>query len=93
MLYTQQGYHVTGTYHSEAVAGHVVLESMWGNDSYGSTWWLPNRIGHWGFFVNTYTDGSSEYGQVLCGEYGARGAVIVDGEGVELVCTATVNVS
>jgi hypothetical protein len=93
MLYNQQGYHVTGNYHGEAVSGHVVLETMWGNESYGSTWWLPNRIGHWAFFVNTYTDGSSEYGQVLCGEYGARGAVIVDGQGDELVCTTNVNVS
>jgi hypothetical protein len=93
MFYNQHGYCVAGTYYGESVSGHVVLETMWGNENYGETWWLPNRIGHWAFFVNTYADGTSEYGQVLCGEYGARGAVIVDGKGDELVCTTNVNVS
>jgi hypothetical protein len=93
MFYNQQGYRVAGTYYGEPVSGHVVLETMWGNESYGDTWWLPNRIGHWAFFVNTYADGTSEYGQILCGEYGARGAVIVDATGTELVCTTNVNVT
>jgi hypothetical protein len=63
---------------------------MWGNENYTATWFVQNRIGHWASFMNNYEDGTSEYGQILCGEYGARGAV-VDNTGRELVCTTNVN--
>jgi hypothetical protein len=64
---------------------------MWGNENYPNTWFVQNRVGHWSSFMNNYEDGTSEYGQILFGEYGARGAVIVDNTGRELVCTTNVN--
>jgi hypothetical protein len=91
MFYNQQGYHVSGTYFGEHVSGHVVVETMWGNEDYAATWWVQNRIGHWAFLVNNYRDGSSEFGQILCGEYGARGAVIVNNKGQDLVDTTSLN--
>ncbi len=91
MFYNQQGYHVEGTYYGESVTGHIVLETMWGNENYGDTWWVANRVGHWAFFVNNYDDGSSEYGQIMCGEYGARGAVIVNEKGDQVLHTTNVN--
>jgi hypothetical protein len=93
ILYNQQGYRVEGIYHGETVAGHVVLETMWGNENYGDTWWVRNRVGHWAFLVNNYADGTSEYGQILCGEYGARGAVVVNQDGEAVVNTTNVNAS
>lgn len=91
MFYLQQGYRVEGVYFGEPVTGHIVLETMWGNDDYVETWWVRNRIGHWAFFVNSYSDGTSEFGQILCGEFGARGAVVVDGHGVEVLNTTVLN--
>lgn len=91
MFYNQQGYSVEGTYYGERVAGHVVLETMWGNRNYGDTWWVANRVGHWAFMVTNYADGTSEYGQFFCGEYGARGAVVVNEKGEEVVNTTNVN--
>jgi hypothetical protein len=93
ILYSQQGYGVDGTYQGEAVSGHVVLETMWGNEHYGDSWWVKNRVGHWAFLVNNYADGTSEYGQILCGEYGARGAIIVNEQGEAVVNTTNVNAS
>jgi hypothetical protein len=91
ILYHQQGYLVEGTYFGEAVTGHIVLETMWGNENYGDTWWVRNRVGHWAFLVNNYADGTSEYGQFLCGEYGARGAVLVNENGEEILNTTNIN--
>jgi hypothetical protein len=91
IFYNQQGYRVEGTYYGEPVAGHIVLETMWGNENYGDTWWVRNRVGHWAFLVNNYADGSSEYGQFLCGEYGARGAVLVNEKGEEVLNTTNIN--
>jgi hypothetical protein len=54
---------------------------------------VKNRIGHWAFLVNNYADGTSEYGQILCGEYGARGAIIVNEQGEAVVNTTNVNAS
>jgi hypothetical protein len=93
IFYTQQGYSVDGTYQGETVSGHVVLETMWGNEHYGDAWWVKNRVGHWAFLVNNYADGTSEYGQILCGEYGARGAIIVNEQGEAVVNTTNVNAS
>ena len=93
IFYNQQGYSVDGTYQGESVTGHVVLETMWGNENYGDSWWVKNRVGHWAFFVNNYADGTSEYGQILCGEYGARGAIIVNDQGEAVVNTTNVNAS
>jgi hypothetical protein len=87
IFYNQQGYTVEGTYLGEHVKGHVVIETMWGTADYPSTWWVQNRVGHWAFLVNNYADGSSEYGQILCGEYGARGAIIVNNKGQDVVNT------
>ncbi len=91
MFYNHQGYSVDGTYFGESVSGHVIVETMWGNENYTDTWFVQNRIGHWSSFMNNYEDGASEYGQILVGEYGARGAVIVDNAGRERVCTTNVN--
>ena len=93
IFYNQQGYNVQGTYYGELVTGHIVLETMWGNENYADTWWVRNRVGHWAFFVNNYGDGSSEYGQFLCGEYGARGAVVVNDKGEEVLKTTNINVA
>ena len=90
-FYNMQGYSVEGTYFGEPVTGHLVLETMWSNDDYVSTWWVRNRVGHWAFFVNNYGDGTSEFGQILCGEFGARGAVVVDGQGNEVINTTELN--
>jgi hypothetical protein len=92
-FYNQQGYFVEGVYYGEQVAGHIVLETMRGNENYGDTWWVQNRVGHWAFFVNNYADDSSEYGQLLCGEHGARGAVIVNDQGDEILDTTDINAS
>jgi hypothetical protein len=91
MFYNQQAYRVEGTYYGEHVKGHVVLETMWGTEDYASTWWVQNRIGHWAFVAVNYTDGSSEFGQILCGEYGARGAVISNDKGEAVINTTDVN--
>lgn len=91
IFYNQQGYTVEGTYFGEHVKGHVVIETMWGTADYPSTWWVQNRVGHWAFLANTYADGSSEFGQILCGEYGARGAIIVNNKGQNVVDTTHVN--
>jgi hypothetical protein len=91
MFYNHQGYSVEGAYFGEPATGHVIVETMWGSDHYTDTWWVQNRVGHWASFANNYDDGSSEYGQILCGEYGARGAVIVDRTGQPVVCTTNVN--
>jgi hypothetical protein len=91
MFYNQQGYAVDGTLFGEAVTGHVVIETMWGNEHYMNTWFVQNRIGHWAFFAIDYDDGTSEFAQFLCGEYGARGAVVTDGNGVEVLNTANIN--
>jgi hypothetical protein len=91
MFYNQQGYSVEGTYFGESVSGHVMVETMWGNENYPNTWFVQNRIGHWASFMNDYDDGTSEFGQILFGEYGARGAVIVDNTGREIVCTTNLN--
>jgi hypothetical protein len=91
MFYNQQGYSVDGTYFDEPVTGHVIIETMWGNEHYMETWWVQNRVGHWASFAIDYDDGSSEFGQFLCGEYGARGAVVVDDLGREVVSTTNIN--
>jgi hypothetical protein len=91
MFYNHQGYAVEGTYFGEPVTGHVIVETMWGNEHYPETWFVNNRIAHWAAFAINYEDGSSEYGQFLCGEYGARGAVVVDNTGREVACTTNIN--
>jgi hypothetical protein len=91
MFYTQQGYSVSGSYLGEPVTGHVVIETMWGNEHYPETWWVQNRVGHWAMFAINYDDGSSEYGQFLCGEYGARGAIVTDQAGRAVVQTTNIN--
>jgi hypothetical protein len=91
MFYNQQGYQVEGTYYGESVKGHAVIETMWGNEDYAGTWWVQNRIGHWAFILVNYTDGSSEYGQILCGEYGARGAIISNEKGEAVINTTNLN--
>lgn len=91
MFYTQHGYAVQGTYLGDPVTGHVVIENLWGNEHYGETWWVQNRIGHWAMFAINYDDGTSEYGQFLCGEYGARGAIVTDDTGRAVVQTTNIN--
>jgi len=92
MLYCHHGYDIAGTYLGEPVTGLVVIETMWGNENYLDTWFVHHRVGHWANFGVVYDDGTSEYGQVLCQEYGATGAVITDDTGRETVCTRNVRV-
>jgi hypothetical protein len=91
MLWCRHGYDVEGSYLGESVHGQVIVNSMWGNEPYPDTWWVRHRVGHWASFGNVYDDGTSEYGQILVQEYGARGAVVVDDSGRQVVCTQNVN--
>ena len=90
MFYHQQAYRVEGHYLGEAVSGHVLLEMMWGNNDYGRSWWMRNRVGHFGLFAINYADGSSEFGQILCGSQGDLGAVAVNDDGIETLNTGRV---
>lgn len=92
MFYSQQGYFVEGSYFGESVKGHVIVETTWGQERYGSSWWVRNRAGHFGLFVINYADGSSEFGQIMCGNQGDLGAVVVNEEGREVLNTKDVSV-
>ena len=92
MLYCHHGYDIAGTYLGEPVEGLVVIETMWGNEHYTDTWFTQSRVGHWASFGIVYDDGTSEYGQFLCGEFGATGAVVTDNTGRETLCTANIRV-
>lgn len=92
MYYLAQYYEVHGTYCGHRIIdGHAQIENVWGNVSYQNTWWVNNRIGHWTTWTNTYSDGTKETGQFLCGEYGARGAVIVNNKGRVVLDTTQIN--
>ena len=92
LYYQAQYYKVTGTYCGEQIVdGHAQMEDSWSTVGYPNTWWVQNRIGHWTTWTNEYADGSRETGQFLCGEYGARGGVIVDGKGKVLLNTTKAN--
>lgn len=87
MFYHQQAYRIAGQYLGEKVTGHIVVELMWGNADYGSSWWMRNRVGRFGLFAINYVDGSSEFGQILCGSEGDCGAVAVNEKGIEVLNT------
>ncbi|MBV9995775.1 MAG: hypothetical protein JO127_11255 [Caulobacteraceae bacterium] len=91
MYMCHQWFLAEGRYFGEVVKGYVLLETFWSDEHYQDTWWVRNRVGLWGAFAINYEDGSSEIGQIHCGEFGARGAVIVDNEGREVVSTTNVN--
>lgn len=79
--YTNQYYRVTGTYCGMPVHGYVDLEHTWGMHNYLNTWWVMNRVGSWSNWSTKYADGTQEQGMFLCGEYGERGAVVVNNKG------------
>ncbi|MGV8074832.1 MAG: hypothetical protein AB2L11_09805 [Syntrophobacteraceae bacterium] len=88
MFYNMQSYKVQGMYHGEQVTGIITVENLWASQGYWDTWWVQNRIGHWMFFTTTFKDGSAVHGQIQCGEFGARGAIIVDNDGRTVVKTS-----
>ena len=83
MYYAPIMYQVSGTYHGRTVHGFVMVEHVWSASNYASTWWVQNRIGHWMTFVNAYKNGTHEFGDLLCGEYGFRAAVVANDHGLE----------
>ena len=92
-FYNVNSYKVEGTYQGEHVTGHVFVETMWSDVAYRASWWVRNRIGNWAFFDIDYKNGTSETGQFLCGEYGARGAIVTDQTGKSTVSTDRINAS
>jgi hypothetical protein len=88
---TIQYYKVDGTYCGRSVKGFVHIENSFSANGYVNTWWVQNRIGHWIAFGNVYANGDQEFGQILCGEYGARGAVVTNNRGQEVLDTIDLN--
>lgn len=84
MFYQKQYYSVQGTYCGETVKGHVMIENIWGDVPYSQSWWVQNRVGSWASFITEYDDGTRESGTFLCGEYAAKGALIVNDKGGSL---------
>jgi hypothetical protein len=91
-FYIELAYKVEGTYQGEHVKGHVTTELFWSDVAYRASWWVRNRIGQWSFFNVDYKDGSSAMGQVMCGEYGFRGAIIADEKNKAVVRDDRMNV-
>jgi hypothetical protein len=91
IYYLAQYYAVDGTYCGHDVHGYVYVENMWGAEDYSDTTWVKNRAGHWIFWTNEYDDGTREYGQFLCGEFGARGAAVADSTGRQVLNTSQIN--
>jgi hypothetical protein len=91
MLYTAQTYKVTGKYGGEPVSGYSIIEHMWGTKNYKDTWWVKNRLVRWGFWATTYDDGTTEIGDFMCGEHGARAALIANSKGATVLNTAALN--
>jgi hypothetical protein len=91
MYYQVLLYKVDGRYCGEPVSGHVQIEHIWGTVPYLQTWWVQNRLGQWAIWSTEYADGTREHGQFLCGEYGERGAVIVNEKGEQVLNTQLVN--
>ncbi len=87
MYYSCQYYKLDGTYMGEAVHGYCLLEHIWGTKSYMDTWWVQNRMVYWPRWITTYDDGTSEMGDMMLGEHGARGALIVNSKGEIIVNT------
>ena len=91
IYYAAQSYKVDGTYHGEPVKGYVQIEHFFGTTTYRDSWWWRNRLGNWVYWNNEYADGSQEYGQFLCGEYGARGAAVANDKGEQVLNTREIN--
>jgi len=93
LYYAAQEYSVTGRYYGRKVSGYLQIENFYGTVGYRKTWWYKNRLGNWVYWANQYSDGSEEYGQFLCGQYGARGAAIANNKGQEVLETGDVSAS
>jgi hypothetical protein len=91
MYYANQYYTVSGTYSGRQVSGQVIIENLWGNVRYDNTWWVNHRSGNWTAWTTTYDDGTTEYGQFFCGPYGARGGVISDNKGHQVLQSNQIN--
>jgi hypothetical protein len=91
MYYQAHDYEVSGTLHGKPVSGFMHQENMWGNQNYFDTWWVQNRAGTWTYWANKYDDGTIESGNFLCGEYGARGAIVTNSKGQEVLNTTRIN--
>ncbi len=88
LFYTAQFYKLDGKYVGEAVNGYSMIEHMWGTKNYATTWWVQNRIVHWPYFTTTYEDGTTEMGDMMYGEFGARAALIVNSKNEIIVNTS-----
>jgi hypothetical protein len=93
ILYLTHDYAVEGMYYGERVKGYVLLEQEWGAQNYLQTWNVQNRIGFLSFFANKYSDGTQESGFRLCGEYGSRGAEVVNNSGKQVISTNNINIT
>ena len=84
-------YMVTGTLCGVHVHGFTQQEHYWGPGGYGLSWWGSNKRGVIDFFTNKYSDGTIEHGIFFCGEYGARGAMVVNNKGQTVLQTGQIN--
>jgi hypothetical protein len=91
MYYTAQFYKVDGKFYGETVSGYTMIEHMWGTRNYADTWWVKNRVGIWMNWTTTFDDGTTEMGEILCGKYGARAALIVNSQGKKVLNTTEFN--
>ena len=91
MYYDNAYYKVSGMYSGKHVTGYTIIENLWDNVSYDDTWWVKHRAGNWTAWTTTYANGTTQYGQFFCGPYGARGAVISDNKGRDVLQTNSIN--
>jgi hypothetical protein len=93
MYYMCQMYLMEGDYLGERVHGYSMIEHMWSSRTWRDTWWFQNRPSHHSVHsLTTYRDGTAEMFRVWYGQYGARGAVVVDSEGQVILSTGEFNV-
>jgi hypothetical protein len=86
-LYGNVYYRVSGNYHGQAVHGYLMIENLWSETEYDSNYWVKNRVVNWLAWTDTFTNGTTEYGQFFCGDDGYTGAVITNNTGQLLVDT------
>jgi hypothetical protein len=93
MYYVCQWYYTEGSYLGEQTTGYCMVDTVWGNDRWGDNWWFQNRPPQYSLHaLTTYADGITEMCRIFYGEYGARGALIVDSNRQVIVNSGEVNV-
>jgi hypothetical protein len=80
-LYGNVYYKVTGDYYGHLVSGYTMIENLWAPQPYDSTYWMTKRMGNWIAWTNTYSNGTTEYGEFFCMNHGYTGAVISNNKG------------